>query len=252
MAGAMCPLGPVSRSQTANHEPRTENREPRTENSPPPDILPTVDERDARTEVCRIGRRLWDRHLVGAAEGNITVRLASDRILGTPSGSSLGHLLESDLVVTDMGGFPIGAGKPSSELKLHLQCYVSRPDCHAVIHAHPLTATAFTLVGETIPDDLMPEAAYVLGPVVNVPFAMPTTEEVPRAVEPFLASHKTLLLSHHGAVVLGKDLADAYNRMETLERIAKIVFMARTLSTPLPMPSATFEAIRRVALNGDL
>jgi L-fuculose-phosphate aldolase len=151
-----------------------------------------------------------------------------------------------------MEGFPVGGGKPSSELKLHLQCYASRPDCHAVIHAHPLTATAFTLVGETIPDDLMPEAAYVLGPVVNVPFAMPTTEEVPKAVKPYLATHKTLLLSHHGAVVIGTNLSDAYNRMETLERIAKIVFMARCLGNPLPMPADTFAAIKLVALNGNL
>lgn len=131
-----------------------------------------------------------------------------------------------------------GEGSPSSEIKLHLAIYRTRKDCQSVIHAHPPVATAFSVAGEPIPDDVLPESAIVLGCVATVPFAFPGTDEVPRSLEPFLEDHKTMLLSHHGAAVLGANLWDAYNRMETLERVAKILLFARLMGGPRPMPES--------------
>lgn len=205
-----------------------------------------------RTSMCEIGRRLWERGLVGAAEGNLSARLETDRLLCTPAGASKGHLGPEDLVVIDDRGRPIAGGTPSSEIKLHLAIYAARPDCQAVVHAHPPVATAFTLAGETIPDNLLPEAAYVLGPIATVPFAMPGTDEVPAAIAPYLEHHKTFLLSHHGAVVMGRDLEDAYNRMETLERIARIVLTAGLLGRPRPLPDGVFAHLAAHVLSGDL
>jgi len=202
--------------------------------------------------MCEIGRRLWQRGLVGAAEGNISARLSTRQILCTPSGVSLGHMKPDELVVIDNHGVPVGDGVPSSEIKLHLRIFAKRPDCQAVIHAHPPTATAFSLAGEEIPDNLLPESAYVLGSVAVVPFAMPGTNEVPDAIEPLLEDHKTFLISHHGAAVMGKDLTDAYNRMETLERIAKVILIAKLLDSPRPMPDRAFDQMLKVALNGAL
>jgi L-fuculose-phosphate aldolase len=205
-----------------------------------------------RAHVCDVGRRLWQRELVGGAEGNISIRLSSRQILCTPTGCSLGHLRPQDLVVIDNRGKTNGAGIPSSEIKLHLRMFEKRADCVAIIHAHPPTATAFALAGEAIPDNLLPEAAYVLGSVATMPFAMPGTNEVPDAIEPLLDDHKTFLMSHHGAVVMGKDLSDAYNRMETLERIARVILMASQLGQPRPMPDRAFDHMLKVAINGKL
>ncbi len=205
-----------------------------------------------RATLCEVGRRLWQRGLVGAAEGNLSVRISSRTLLCTPTGSSLGHLKPADLVLTDNHGQPQGPGTPSSEIRLHLQIYRRRPDCMAVVHAHPPTATAFSLAGETIPDNLLPEAAYVLGSVATVPFAMPTTDEVPQAIDALLDDHKTFLLSHHGAVTMGKDLEDAYNRMETLERIARVVMLSNLIGNAQPMPDSAFDRIAKVALHGGL
>ncbi|MBC8065322.1 MAG: class II aldolase/adducin family protein [Chlorobia bacterium] len=211
-----------------------------------------MEDLQARAQMCEIGRRLWQRGLVGATEGNLTIRLSTRQILCTPTGASLGHLRPDDLVVIDNQGRPVDGGLPSSEIKLHLRILAKRPDCQAVIHAHPPTATGFALAGEEIPDNLMPEAAYVLGSVASIPFCMPGTDEVPDAIEPLLADHKTFLMSHHGAVVMGKDLTDAYNRMETLERIAKVVLTAKLLDAPKPMPDIAFDQMIRIALNGKL
>ena len=202
--------------------------------------------------MCEVGRRLWQRDLVGAAEGNISVRLSSQRILCTPSGVSKGHMRPADLVVIDNHGNPVGEGKPSSEIRLHLRMLAVRKDCQAVIHAHPPIATAFALAGEDIPDNLLPESAFVLGSVATVPFGEPGTDDLPNKIEPLLEDHKTFLLANHGAAVMGADLMDALFRMETLERVARLILNARLVGEPRPMPDKYFDHLLKVALHGRL
>lgn len=143
-----------------------------------------MSELQLRAQMCEVGRRLWQRDLVGGCEGNLTVRLSSRQILCTPSGVSKGHLKPNELVIIDNHGNPIAGGQPSSEIKLHLRILAKRKDCNAVIHAHPPVATAFALAGEDIPDNLLPESAYVLGSVATVPFGMPGTDDLPDKLEP--------------------------------------------------------------------
>ncbi|MCC6686086.1 MAG: class II aldolase/adducin family protein, partial [Fimbriimonadaceae bacterium] len=152
----------------------------------------------ARDEICRIGRLLWECRHVGAVEGNLSCRIDEGTLLCTPTGKSKGDLTPSDLVLTDLEGKSLDDGQPSSEIQLHLECYASRPDCQAVIHAHPPYATAFALAGETVPDNMLPEAAVFLGRVALVPFAMPGTPAMRDAIRPYLALHKTFLLQNHG------------------------------------------------------
>lgn len=211
-----------------------------------------MSELELRASICEVGRRLWQRGLVGGTEGNISVRLSPRQILCSPSGVSKGHMKPLDIVVADLNGKEVRGGTPSSEILLHTAIYQARPDCMAVVHAHPPMATAFSLAGEDIPDNLLPESAWVLGSVVSVPFAMPGTGQSGEAIEPFLADHKTFLLSHHGAVVMGKDVYDAYNRMETLERVATVISRAEQLGGARPMPDAAFDWLLTNSLNGRL
>lgn len=205
-----------------------------------------------RAAICEVGRRLWQRGLVGGFEGNISCRLSPRQLLCTPSGISKGHLKPNDLLVIDLQGNPLRGGQPSSEIKMHLKVYKDRPDCNAIVHAHPPYATGLGLAGESIPDNVMPEAGMVLGSVALVPFAYPTTEEVPRALEPLLPDHKVFILSHHGALCLGKDLQSASYRMETLEQIAHTYWVARMMGGANPMPNEAFDRLLAEALNGSL
>lgn len=202
--------------------------------------------------MCRVGRRLWERGLVGACEGNLSVRQEDGRILCTPTGVSKGHLTPEGFVVLEPGGEPATGGTPSSEVRMHLRCYACRPDCLAVVHAHPPVATAFTVAGRNIPTGVLPEADVVLGPVAAVPFAMPGTDEVPDNLEPYLAGHKTFLLCHHGAVALGKDLWDACDRMETLERVANVLWRATMLGGVARLPEEAAKVLAERGLHGRL
>jgi len=173
--------------------------------------------------------------------------LDADRILCTPSGASKGHLRPGDLVVVDQDGKSIGPGRPSSEIHSHLRALRIRPDANAVIHAHPPYATGFASAGLTLPDDVIPEASMVLGKVALVPFAMPCSSALADALEPWLTRHKTFLLANHGALTLGSNIEDAGNRMETLERIAHVVFVARALGGLRSLPPDVARQLRHAA-----
>jgi L-fuculose-phosphate aldolase len=196
-------------------------------------------------EVCR---RLHARDLVGAGEGNVSCRLGPRRLLVTPSGASKGHLSPADLVVVDLDGAKVrGRGRPSTELRMHLAAYRARPDVQAVVHAHPLTAIALTVAGLPPPNDLVPEASVTLGEIAVAPFATPGTDEVPRALAPYLEAHDVVLLERHGALALGEDLFRAADRLETLERVARIALLARLLGACEPLPRAAVEKVLAAA-----
>ena len=209
-------------------------------------------EAEAREEICRIGRLLWERGHIGAAEGNLSWRLDGNTLLCTPGGRNKGELRPEDIVLIDRQGTPIAEGRPSSEVQLHLECYDSRPACMAVVHAHPPYATAFALAGEPIPENLLPEAAVFLGRIAIVPFAMPGTSAMRDSIRPYLAKHKTFLLQNHGAVTLGKTLEDAFVRMDTLERVAATVYRANKIGEPLALPASAMTELRERFFNPDL
>ena len=201
-----------------------------------------------RRDLVEVCRRLHDRRLLGAGEGNVSCRLSRDRLLVTPSGANKGHLRPTDLVIVDLSGAKVrGRGRPSTELLMHLAAYAARPDVLAVVLAHPLTAVAFTVAGLAPPNDLLPEAVLVLGRVAVAPFATPGTEEVPRSLEPFWKEHEVILLERHGALAMGRDLFQAFDRMETLERVCEVAAAARALGRCEPLPPA---AVARVIAAG--
>jgi len=200
-----------------------------------------MNESELRQQMVEMGRRLFDAGLVGATEGNLSCRLADGAILCSPTGLSKGRMASDDLAVVTLGGDVLSETQPSSEIRLHLKCLQDRPDCQAVIHAHPPLATGLSVAGRSVPTGLLPEADIVLGPVINIPFARPGTDAVPEAIEPFLPNHKTFLLSHHGAFALGASLEDAFYRMETLERVTAVYLAAIQFGGTTPLPPSERE-----------
>jgi L-fuculose-phosphate aldolase len=201
-----------------------------------------------RRELVDVCRRLHDRDLIGAAEGNVSARVGEDRLLVTPSGANKARLSPEDLLVVDGRGAVLrGAGRPSTELRMHLAAYAVRPDAAAIVHAHPLVAVAFTVAGLPPPNDLVPEAAVTLGEIAVAPFATPGTDEVAASLAPFLARHDVVLLERHGALALGRSLTEAFDRMETLERVARIALAARALGRCEPLPAAAVEKVLAAA-----
>lgn len=188
-------------------------------------------ERELKILVCEVGRRLYVRGLIAGADGNISLKLPRNRLLTTPTGCSKGFMKPEDIVVTDMEGNPLGGGKPSSELNLHLAIYRKRDDVGAVVHAHPPTAVAMTVAGVTLEQCVMPEVLVYMGTVPTTRYATPSSPEGAQVIEDIIAKHDALLLDRHGAVTVGADLMTAWERMEKLEHFADVVLKARLMGT---------------------
>jgi L-fuculose-phosphate aldolase len=184
----------------------------------------------AAADIVRVCRRLYERGLVAGPDGNVSVRLSPDVILVTPSGLSKVDVTSEDLVEVGPDGTQrAGERKPSSELRMHLRIYARRPDARAVVHAHPPTATAFAVAGESFVAPVLPEVILQMGEVPLVPYATPGTDELADLFEPFLTAHDAFLMANHGATTLGPTLEVAHQRMESLEHAATILLAARAL-----------------------
>jgi L-fuculose-phosphate aldolase len=200
------------------------------------------DERTLRAHMIEVGRRLYARGLINGGEGNLSARLGPNRILCTPAGANKGFLKEEQLVVTETGGAPQSERKrPSSELLLHLACYQERPDCLAVVHAHPPHAVALTLAGEEL-IPIMPEAVTALGPVPTAAYATPGGPAVAEAVRPYLRDASCVLMERHGALAMGRTphaaLFEASDLMEMLEGVARVQLLTTLRRPPAPLPES--------------
>ena len=193
----------------------------------------------------RVCCALAERQLIAGQDGNVSLRTGDDRVLITPAGFAKGQLNADDLVEITLAGEQIGGKhRASSELGLHLAAYRARPDVRAVVHAHPVHATAFTLVGESIPDGVLAELMYTVGTVALAPYVQPGTDAVGRTLEPILLQHDVVLLAHHGAVALGRTLQEAQFAMESLEHGARMIHLARQLGRVVTLDAAACEALR--------
>jgi L-fuculose-phosphate aldolase len=190
-----------------------------------------VDDRRAAADIVAAGRRLGERGLISAGEGNLSVRLAGGRVAITPSGWRKDHLSVEDVVVVQLDGTiegprPTTGTAPSSDLAIHRAVLTARPDVGGVAHAHLPAAMALTFGGE-IPDPaVLPETALFLPRLPFVPFGVPGSDELAQRIaaaltdgpEPFADA---LLLDRHGAVAIGPDLATAVDRLELVEVLCR-------------------------------
>jgi L-fuculose-phosphate aldolase len=203
-------------------------------------------EMDLKQEIVCICRMLHRKNYLAATDGNVSVRL-QDRLLTTPSGVHKG-LMEAEQVLTvDLNGRVLaGEGKPTSEIRMHLLAYELRPEVKAVVHAHLPYATACTLAGIDLLEPILPEVVITLGGIPTAPYATPGTEAVPAAIREFIGQYDAILLSRHGAMTVGENVRDAYNKMEKLEHTARVVLAARLQGPLAPLPAAEAEKLRQM------
>jgi len=211
-----------------------------------------------RRQIAEVCKRLYERGLIAGPDGNVSVRIGPDRILVTPSGLSKVDVTAEDMVEVDARGAPRrGRRRASSEIAVHLRIYERRADVAAVVHAHPPTATGFAVAGEALTTPVLPEVIFQMGRVPLVPYALPGTERLADAFEPFVREHDAFLMANHGAVTVGRTLLEAHQRMESLEHAARILLVARMLGRvnalapeEVELLNAAREQARRVAHEG--
>jgi len=183
-----------------------------------------------RELMCEVGRRVYAKGFAAANDGNISYRLAEDRVLCTPTRVSKGFMKPDDLCVVDMDGKQIsGKRKRSSEILLHLAVMKARPDVRSCVHCHPPHATAFAVAHEPIPKCTMPEFEVFLGEVALAPYETPGTQRFADTVLPYVKDTDTIILANHGTITYGSDLEDAYFKTEIIDAYCRILILTRQL-----------------------
>lgn len=191
-----------------------------------------MNESEIKKQICDIGKRIYDRKMVAANDGNISVKLNDNEFLCTPTGVSKGYMTPEQICKIDIKGNVIEANgdfRPSSEIKMHLRVYEKRPDIGAVVHAHPIFCTSFAAAGIPLTRPIISEAVMFLGGVPVAEYGTPSTMEIPDRLEKYLPYYDAVLLENHGALTWSADLNAAYMKMESLEFYAELSYRTKML-----------------------
>ena len=171
----------------------------------------------------KIGNDLLVMGLVTSHGGNISVR-AGNKIIITRRGSMLGHLKEDSIVTVRIKGKDANALHASMEFPVHRAIY-QKTGAKAIIHAHPVHATALSLVSETVkPKDS--EGAILLGevPVIKSKKTVGSKEVAIQASE-VLKDHKIVMIRGHGCFAIGQTLEEALCYTSALDASCHIILL---------------------------
>lgn len=185
-------------------------------------------EAQARDDLVRLSRSLFERGYSVGSSGNISVAV-EDGLLITPTNSCLGFLDPTRISKLDQQGCHVSGDKPSKEVFLHRAFYDTRPGTGAVVHLHSTYATALSCLRDVDPDDCVPPLTpYVVmrvGRVRLLPYVRPGDPAMGDMIRELSGANAAVLLANHGPVVAGADLASAVFAVEELEETAKLLIL---------------------------
>ena len=179
--------------------------------------------------------RIYRSGLTTTSGGNLSIMDDNGDIWITPAGIDKGSLTPADIMCVKADGTIVGPHRPSSEYPFHRALYKMRPKMKSVIHAHPPALVTFSIVHEIPDTSIIPQARAVCGPVGFAPYALPGSEELGEKIAGEFKQnpeYKAVIMENHGVVLMGEDIADAYQRFETLELCARTILNAKTLGNP--------------------
>lgn len=196
-----------------------------------------------RDELAATMDRIYRYHMTTTSGGNLSILDPDGSIWITPSRVDKGALRPADVVRVRGDGSVEGLHPPSSEFPFHREIYRRRPDLRAIVHAHPGALVAFSIC-RALPDTRVQTHAHqVCGRVAYAPYACPGSQELgDKIAAAFADGADCVMLENHGVVIGGRDLAEAFQRFETLEFVAQTVIRARALGE---LRAAPAEALRR-------
>jgi len=183
-----------------------------------------------RQRMSDIGERIWNKDYVDGNGGNLTIRVGDNLVLCTPTLISKGFMKAEDMCLVDMNGTQLaGTRKRTSEVMTHIGIMKRQPKAKACCHAHPPHATAFAVASVVPPTCMIPEAEVFLGQIGMAPYQTPGSPENADTVGEIGVDHMSVLMENHGVITWGKDIEDAYWKMENTDAYCKTIWMASQL-----------------------
>ncbi len=195
-----------------------------------------INYKNERKEVARIMRRLYRQGLTTTSGGNISLRTVDDLIIITPSATDKGRMRWREVGIMTLEGENLTPElKPSIEHKMHLSIYNRKKEISAIVHAHPVFASAYTAMKCTIDTNLTSEARAICGDPQFVPYALMGTDELAELAAENIVKSEILLLENHGILTTGKNLLQAFDKLEVLENAARMTLIAGLTGKKKPL-----------------
>jgi L-fuculose-phosphate aldolase len=191
------------------------------------------------TAVLDAAKEMLRRGLVEGTAGNLSARRSDGNIVITPSSVDYADMQLDDLVLVDPDGGVLSAKEgrhPSSEMALHLACFSAFDDIGSVIHSHPVWATMFAVSHQDIPACIDEFAVYCGGDIRCADYAASGTPDVGANAVKALEGRGAALIANHGLVAVGPRPDKVLHITALVERTAQIVWGARALGGPVPIP----------------
>lgn len=200
-----------------------------------------------RKEVARFMRRLYKQGLTSTSGGNISVRISDELIAITPSATDKGEMRWKEVGVMNILGENLTPGlKPSIEAGMHLAIYKRKNTVRAIVHAHPVCASAFTAMKMNIDTSLTAEACAILGTPVMVPYELMGTSELAAKAADYIEKSDILLLDNHGILATGENLLQAFDKTEVLENAARMTLITNLSRKKSPLTRSRILEIERL------
>jgi L-fuculose-phosphate aldolase len=198
--------------------------------------------REIKEAVLSVAKEMIACGLVEGTAGNVSARLPDGNVVLTPSSIDYKIMTIDDLVVTDIDGNVLeGERTPTTEKSLHLACLRKHQNIGAVMHCHAMFATMFAIVRQSIPCVIEEFDVYVGGDVPVAEYKMTGSDALAEEASNWVEDKGAVLMANHGLLCVGKDPVDVLKVAKLVERTAKIIWGARLLGEPVPLPNATLE-----------
>lgn len=189
-----------------------------------------------KNELIEYGKLAGAKNFTPGFSGNLSAR-CGNKILITATGTANGYLSEDDFALIDFEGNIIGENKkPSSEKMLHVEFYKQREDINYIFHVHSPYLTAFSAAGKALDKNILAEIVYCFDYIPLAEYALPGSKELVENTSKFFKDFDVVLMANHGVIVGGKDVKDAYLKLELCEAYAQTVLFSNLLGGAKMLP----------------
>jgi L-fuculose-phosphate aldolase len=169
--------------------------------------------------------------------GNVSARVP-DGMLITPTAVPYEGMARGTVVHMALDGTVHGrpGGPPSTEWRMHAAIYAARPDLQAIVHAHPVHATALACLRRGIPPFHYMVAVAGGADIRCSTYATVGTAALAEAVVAALTERRACLLANHGIVACGATPGGALALAVEVEALAAQYLAALSVGEPVLLP----------------
>lgn len=179
-----------------------------------------------KRQMVEVGQRLYKREYVDGNGGNLSVRVAKDLVLCTPTLCSKGFMTVEDICLVDMKAGQLCGYRPAtSEVRVHI-AMMKAGGVNACVHAHPPCCNAFLLADMVPPNGVNPEADIFLGQIPLAPYQTPGTPEVAASVAEAAKQSNVVFMENHGVISGAADIEAAEWYLENADAYCKMLLLA--------------------------